>query len=194
MQDETFIYRAEKSNEWFTPPRYIEAARLVMGGIDLDPASCAAANHIVKAAHYYTIEDNGLKQSWNGRVWLNPPYGRSLDYNSGNAGLFARKLVAEYRDGHVEQAILLTTVQNDARWFQSLWHFPICFSNHKIHFLTTMPTKKSPTATHMFGTAFVYFGPNVERFREVFSRFGVVVPAMLQDHQRALWDTSNEVA
>ena len=45
----------------------------------------------MKAAHYYTILDNGLERPWRGRVWLNPPYAR------GWIDLFAAKMASAYR-------------------------------------------------------------------------------------------------
>ncbi len=62
----------EKSkDEWLTPPHIIQA----LGKFDLDP--CAPIKRPWEmAAEHYTIEDNGLMKPWNGRVWLNPPYGR----------------------------------------------------------------------------------------------------------------------
>ena len=66
---------ASGENEWYTPEKYVEAARKVLGKIDLDPASSKPANKIIKATKFYTLADDGLKQPWNGRLWLNPPYG-----------------------------------------------------------------------------------------------------------------------
>src|SRR5690348_1055042 len=54
-------------NEWYTPGEYLEYAREVLGGFDLDPASSALANEAVKAAKIYTEADDGLKQAWKGR-------------------------------------------------------------------------------------------------------------------------------
>lgn len=73
------------NNEWYTPSEYIEAARAVMGEINLDPASSEIANKTVKADHIYTVEDNGLEKPWFGNVWLNPPYASDL------IGKFAEK-------------------------------------------------------------------------------------------------------
>lgn len=79
--------------EWLTPPHIIAA----LGPFDLDP--CApAVRPWSTAAHHYTREDDGLRQRWFGRVWLNPPYGlEAADWlrcmarhNNGVALIFAR--------------------------------------------------------------------------------------------------------
>jgi hypothetical protein len=57
-----------KSNEFYTPSHIIEIARACMGGIDLDPASCAIANDTVKASRFYDTRQNGLKRPWFGRT------------------------------------------------------------------------------------------------------------------------------
>ena len=49
--------KSSTSNEWYTPAQYIEAARLVMGSIDLDPASSALANETVKATEWWGVDD-----------------------------------------------------------------------------------------------------------------------------------------
>jgi hypothetical protein len=64
------------SPDWNTPADVVEAARLVLGGIDLDPMSDTDANRIVQAINYFTVDDDGLRQPWAGRVFLNPPGGR----------------------------------------------------------------------------------------------------------------------
>jgi hypothetical protein len=65
------LIHSSESAEWFTPPRYIQAVREVLGGIDLDPASSRAANRIVGAARYFTAADNGYGREWHSRIFLN---------------------------------------------------------------------------------------------------------------------------
>ena len=77
------------NNQWFTPDEYIELARDVLGTIDLDPATHALAQERVKAAKFFTEDDDGLTQEWRGRVWLNPPYSQP------DIGLFVDKLIDE---------------------------------------------------------------------------------------------------
>jgi len=65
--------------EWYTPPQLIDAARNVLGRIDLDPASSIQANRTVLAEIIYTMADDGLHQDWpsGSRVWCNPPFAAS---------------------------------------------------------------------------------------------------------------------
>lgn len=183
----------KKNNEWYTPAKYIEAARAVMGSIDLDPASCELANQTVKATRYYTKEQNGLMQEWGGRMWINPPYGRINPEKTGQTIsyqlLFVQKLLSVYQGGYIEQAVLLLLGNSCfMRWFQPLWKFPLCFHDGRISFY-----KPDGTEDHFgFGTIFVYLGPNEAKFTEVFSRFGRIVRAIdtppIKPTMRELWE------
>lgn len=81
------------SDVWLTPPEIIDA----LGPFDLDPCACTDRPWDTAAKHY-TKEDDGLAQDWEGRVWMNPPYGaqaatwleRLAKHGDGIALVFAR--------------------------------------------------------------------------------------------------------
>src|SRR5262249_45142887 len=155
-------------SEWYTLIQYIDSARQVMGGIDLDPASCEhAQKYHVQACYYCTKEDNGLEQDWHGRVWLNPPYSKDL------MPQFVDKLIEEYAGKrHVEQAIMLTHNFTDTRWFHNAESVcaAICFTSGRIGFEQSDGPSASPTN----GQAFFYFGDHAGKFGEVFSQHSFV--------------------
>ena len=62
------------TNTWLTPPSIIRS----LGEFDLDPA-CPPDMPWRTARVMFTEDDNGLMQPWEGRVWLNPPYGKEAD-------------------------------------------------------------------------------------------------------------------
>ena len=84
---------AALKDEWLTPPDLLRQ----LGDFDLDPCAPVVRPWPTAAAHL-TIEDNGLKKPWHGRVWCNPPYGleaakwlaRLADHGNGIALIFAR--------------------------------------------------------------------------------------------------------
>lgn len=165
---------SSESVEWYTPSKYIEAARHVLGAIDLDPASSRQANETVKATNILTIRDNGLEKPWDGRVWLNPPY--ALIDGESSAGKWGAKLIEEYRSGRCSAAVLLVNAVTDAGWFQPLFDFPICFTDHRIEFYTPSGQPRSPVS----GNAFVYFGEHVKDFARAFEEIGRTVAAVRQ--------------
>jgi phage N-6-adenine-methyltransferase len=151
-------------DQWFTPHEHIARARDVMGGIDCDPASEPEAQKIVQAATFYTEADNGLRQPWHGRVWLNWPYSKSEE--------FAKKLNAEVRAGHVTEAICLTHNYTDTGWFQDQLATicsAICLTRGRVEFIEG---DKFSDCTQ--GQVFSYIGNNTQRFAQVFRSVGRV--------------------
>jgi len=161
-----------ESNEWYTPAAYVEAAREVLGAIDLDPATCEAAQATVRAERYYTELADGLSRAWVGRVFLNPPYGVD-DERRSNQGRWSERLIAGHVAGEIPAAVLVVNALTSAPWFRRLWDFPICFTDHRVRF--DQPEEAEKRDAPMNGTAFVYLGPDVEKFARVFGQFGAVV-------------------
>lgn len=153
-------------DEHYTPVEYLEAAREVMGEIELDPASCDIAQERVQALKYYTKDDDGLAQMWRGRTWLNPPFSRGLGTK------FAAKLLEEFNARRVPQAVFLQNSDTGTGWFQDLGNAGMtCLPKGRIGFYRPDGTRKNGNRA---AQVFFYLGDNVGRFREVFGRLGLV--------------------
>jgi len=159
------VARNAGEHEWYTPAEIIEAARRVMGDIDLDPASSVAAQEVVRARRFFTREQDGLSHHWHGRVWLNPPYSQPWIDD------FCLKLEAEFGAGNILQAIVLTNNATETHWGQVLLanHAAVCFHDGRVKFWS--PTKES---VPLQGQMLTYFGPNVMGFCHEFASRGAI--------------------
>ena len=118
-------------NEWYTPVEFVEAAREVMGGIDCDPASSEIANRTVNATKFFDKDADGLRQKWNGRIFLNPPYAQPL------MSQFAEALASKFENDEIEQAVVLVNNATETGWFARIASraSAVCFPSSRIRFL-----------------------------------------------------------
>lgn len=107
--------------EWYTPPGIFERLGLEF---DLDPCSPPGGLPWVPARRHYSARDDGLLQSWEGRVWMNPPYGPHTE-------AWMRKLTA-HGDG-----IALVFARTETRWFHETvgCSDAVCFVAGRISFV-----------------------------------------------------------
>ncbi len=185
------------SVEHYTPPDVIEAARDVLGGFELDPASCALANKTVRAARILRREDDGLRHPWRGRVFCNPPGGKTQGRS--NAKLFWEKLLDEWASGETSSAVfvgfnleLLQTAQRrtDGR-MASLCplDLPICVPRERLAFHReregALVAGNSPTHANVLvflPDLISDVSPQLDRFRTTFEALGrVAIPEGMTD-------------
>jgi len=168
------------SVEWYTPPRYIRSVRNLLLSIDVDPASCAAANEYIMARTYYTVDDDGLAHDWPGQVFLNPPYGK--ERGKSQQEVWSHRLISQYKAEITKEAVLLVTAATSEKWFRPLWEYPICFTDHRLAFIDGTG---APQRGNTKGGAFVYLGPQLDRFYALFSPFGYIVTQYRPQHHCA---------
>lgn len=171
------------SNEHYTPPEIVEAARATMFNITLDPCSCSLAQTVVRAGTYF--DRDGLFCDWchdlgePSRVLLNPPGGllhpdtlEPLTSKKGmrpgfggvsSAAVWWQQLINEWRAGHVNQACFVCFNLEVFRHTQNggipacADQFPICFLRERPRFWNESTPIGKGAPTH--AGAVVYLPP-----------------------------------
>jgi len=100
------VHFSSADETWATPQNLFDRLDAEFQ-FNLDP--CALPKS-AKCARYFTPDDDGLSQPWEGRVFMNPPYGRSI-------GLWTRRAVQMVRAGVSEVVVGLVPARTDTRWW-----------------------------------------------------------------------------
>lgn len=124
-----------ETDTWLTPLKLVRS----LGEFDLDP--CGFPGHLT-AKRSIILPDNGLAHDWNGRVWLNPPYGKQT-------GVWLDRLQS-HGDG-----IAIVFARMETNWFQRLRPDMIFLIKGRIKFLRPDFTE-STNAGH--GSMLLAFG------------------------------------
>lgn len=113
------------TDEWYTPPAVFDALSIDFA---LDPCAPLGGLPWIPSRRFYSIEDDGLNQPWEGRVWLNPPYGQQTS-------TWMRRLAA-HGDG-----IGLAFARTDTAWFHAIAPTAsvICFIEGRLTFVPSNP-------------------------------------------------------
>lgn len=174
--------------EYYTPVEIVEAARRVMGRIDLDPASSENANKIVKASTFLSAQNDGLSFPWHGKVWMNHPFGRAEkaceivctntkqthvhhDYDYHGNAAWINYLEREYLSGRLIESCNITFACTSEAWFQPLIKHPQCYLTPRTNYRLPDGSIKKGVSK---GSVVTYFGSNVEAFAREFRKFGTI--------------------
>lgn len=92
---------SSKTGLWATPQRFFDKLN---EEFHFDVDVCAIPEN-AKCERFYTPDDDGLKQAWEGTVWCNPPYGREI-------GKWVKKAAESNAT-----VVMLLPARTDTSWF-----------------------------------------------------------------------------
>jgi phage N-6-adenine-methyltransferase len=108
---------SHKSDEWSTPQHIFDKLNNIYS-FTLDPASDGANN---KCAKHYTLQTNGLVQSWlNETVFINPPYSKTYDW--------VKKAHTEAKENGVTSVVLIPARTDTRYWHEYCMDGNVCSS------------------------------------------------------------------
>lgn len=185
--------------DWCSPedPILSRVRRVFGGEIDLDPCP-GGPDSVVRARWEYRLpKENGLKLAWGGRVYWNPPFGRSYvhpgsgivlgakewkalreadpaaaaEYVAQDIGEWVEKAYAERRKRGAESIGLIPAAVDTRPWRKHIARggaAAVCFPEGRLKFI-------GAAASAPMACALPYYGPRPWVFHEVFSEIGWVV-------------------
>jgi hypothetical protein len=154
------VHFSSATAEWYTPPVIIARVVRVLGAIDLDPCSNDGAQPYIPAQRHYTPAQDGLRQPWAGRVYLNPPYGQAI-------GAWVEKLAHAHAAGDVSAAVALVPARTDTEWWQWLQDCAVCLVKGRLRFSGSENDAPFPSAV-------AYLGPDTQTFAHTFRDLGPI--------------------
>lgn len=156
----TSMEKSAKTDEHYTPEKITNFLYQFCSEFDLDPCSNPGKN--IKAKRHYTKEDNGLEQTWEGSVFINPPFS--------DVETWVNKALDEYVQGHCKEVVFLSKFDGRVGWFKPLISnfSPFCIVQGYVSYYGN----DGDSAT--FTTALWYLGDRQKEFAQVFDGLGWV--------------------
>ena len=148
-----------RTDKWNTPPEFVGDVIKFFGTIDLDPCSNSEGEPNVPALNYYTEKTNGLAHDWFGKVFMNHPYSNSKEW--------IPYAVSQYELGHAKEMILLIKLDVSTKWWRSVSQYSWIAINKRLKF-------GDGKGAAPFQSAIVYLGKNLDRFNDVFGKYGTL--------------------
>lgn len=97
---------SSKTDKWETPQDFFDKLDMVFR---FETDVCALPEN-AKCEQFFTPDEDGLRQEWNGVCWMNPPYGRTISEWVAKAYMSAKENGAT--------VVCLVPARVDTKW----WH------------------------------------------------------------------------
>ena len=99
------VHFSSKTDLWATPQEFFDKYDKIF---NFEVDVCATKEN-AKCDKFFTQEDDGLSQEWEGVCWMNPPYGRDI-------GKWMKKAYESSLEGAT--VVCLVPSRTDTKW----WH------------------------------------------------------------------------
>lgn len=138
VSTDPFSHQSE--NTWFTPEKIIPPIKF-----DLDPCTVSFRPFDIAEKNIeYDTGDCGLKETWSGNVWMNPPYGQEIEP-------FINKFINH------KKGVAIVFARTGTPWMQNILRSKFCvfFLRKRVSFISKDFIKKSNAGAD---SCFIIFG------------------------------------
>lgn len=133
------VYASSATDKWETPKDLFDRLDAVHH-FTLDVCADVAN---AKCDKFYTKEQNGLTQTWDGVVWMNPPYGKTIS-------MWMRKAYEVAKRGEATVVCLVPARTDTAWWHDYAMRGQIEFIRGRLRFGGSKSNAPFPSAIVVF--------------------------------------------